>query len=508
MPLAKPPYPGYSWSLTQHSGPASQPAILFKLLEVASKFSESPNEINEYLASAGVLTPNIRGDRPQPWRDYQQILSELGLIVSTKLTSNKIFVTPLGLMWLDGTIGYSEVVSTQMLRYQYPNGHKQDISSPVKAQLNAAKIRLPDTRTELDAAFGVMVKPGVLILRIFVELLKRNDPNPRLSPKECLAALVPIYQNQQWEMAFEQLLQIRRHPIPSLEQRPLRHVQEWFRLLGQTDLFRLIGNSRSQFLELKTKKTQDIDALVSLCEFHENPSTFWTPQGESKERMGYSWFEFFGNPDVTSQWMLAISDLEPDYLVENYPAGVADLSEGQESEALWSKGPGINLREFDPSLLGSPTNVPSKLKKIDIKRIEMGHARRQKSTNLHERIVSWVAEKLLAGEYQIHDDPDSVDLLVEKNGKETIIEVKTISKRNLVPRLRLGVGQLSEYRYRRQIQTKNRPLSVLVVSSKLPSPEWLTEYFSSDVKHGLVSLESTNKFHAYTSGRIEQLLAS
>ena len=67
-------------------------------------------------------------------------------------------------MYIDGTIGYSELFSTQILGYQYPNGHKTDISPAVKSELLQAGMNISVNRTELDANSGILIKPGVLIL--------------------------------------------------------------------------------------------------------------------------------------------------------------------------------------------------------------------------------------------------------------------------------------------------------------------------------------------------------
>ena len=112
------------------------------------------------------------------------------------------------------------------------------------------------------------------------------------------------------------------------------------------------------------------------------------------------------------------------------------------------------------------------------------------------------AKKLNDLSYNLADDPNSVDLLAEKDGIETIFEVKTINSKNFIPRIRLGIGQLSEYRYRRQIQTEARPNSILVVSNIVEIPSWTSDYLSSDIKMGLIC-SRLNSFIAITNGEIE-----
>ncbi|MCY7408276.1 MAG: hypothetical protein LH631_13135, partial [Alkalinema sp. CAN_BIN05] len=70
------------------------------------------------------------------------------------------------------------------------------------------------------------------------------------------------------------------------------------------------------------------------------------------------------------------------------------------------------------------------------------------------------------------------------------------------PRIRLGVGQLSEYRYRRQLQTQARPSSILVLGNTLQLPAWAPSYFESDVNIGLICSRA-DSFLALTTGAVE-----
>ena len=138
------PYPGYNWQLTQHMGMVDS-ASLSALLEAADLFKGTPDFsqcVSSYMANLSMFSENIRSDsgHSDTWRDYQQILSELGLIVSTTLTSTlNLNITPAGLLFLDGEMSYSEMMATQALRYQYPNGYK-GIPNQAKAYAQARGI--------------------------------------------------------------------------------------------------------------------------------------------------------------------------------------------------------------------------------------------------------------------------------------------------------------------------------------------------------------------------------
>jgi hypothetical protein len=496
------PYPGFSWSMTQHVGPATKREVMYELLQAAHIYANDPkhaDRITARLVERKLLTPNIRQDagRPQTWRDYQQVLAELGLIISTRFT-DRVIITPAGLMWLDGILGYSELMTTQCLRYQYPNGHKQDISPTLRTELESQKISIPLTRTELDASFDVLIKPAVLILRILLQLMLAGDTHPRLSDEECLVALVPTKKNADWPGALDRLLCIRQTGVERGDIRRLRHIQEWFRLLSLCDIFDL-----SRFgIGLSPVATQNSERLIQLCDYHENIESFWIAPTDDAHGLALSWFDYYGNPDIESEWLVPeeLKDLE--YLKQNYPGGVEEPEEWEVAEKVVSWVPEIKLHPFQEQ----PTLTLWQKGEVDAERIARGHLRRQRSTRLHQQIVELLAKKLQQKGYATSEDPLSVDLLAAKADSEAIIEVKTVTPRTISNRMRLGVGQLLEYRYRRQIQQGREPVGVLVVSSHTSFPNWFTEYFEADIHLGLISRISSEKFVAHTSGEFERML--
>lgn len=489
------PYPGYSWSFNHHMGRVNSKEV-FALLELAYRFRQNPNYrtlVNQALVAGGIFTANIRTDSGQvdAWRDYQQILPDLGLIYSTRYIRQPQ-LTPVGLMYIDGTIGYSELFSTQVLAYQYPNGHKTDISPAVKRDLSQAGITIPPNRTELDANSGILIKPGVLILQVMVELYRRGYA-PTLDTRECLLALVPTIRNSDWQGAFTRLLQIRQTGDTSeADNRRLRDVQEWFQFLGQSD-FAVKERNR---ISLSPTALAEIEQLQAVLDFHSNLATFWIPQSSVELENALSWYGFFGSPSIESQWMTPDQSRNQEYLSENYPDH--ELLDEIDSPVGTAEDLEINLRPFSPSVPETvDVNTP-----INVENIIQGRSRLRNKTRQHQEIVARLAARLTELSYNVADDPNSVDLLAEKNGLETIFEIKTINRRNFQPRIRLGVGQLSEYRYRRQLQTQARPYSILVLGNTLQLPRWAHGYFSSDVNIGLLCA-GADAFVALTTGTIE-----
>jgi len=116
------PYSGYSWSFTQHAI-ALDPETLYNFLKCAAPFEGHGEKqyrtgITRLMIDLGILTPNVRGDVPDAWRDYQQILAELGLIYSTKL-SRSLLLTDIGHLYLAGEIGFSELIGMQALQEEF-----------------------------------------------------------------------------------------------------------------------------------------------------------------------------------------------------------------------------------------------------------------------------------------------------------------------------------------------------------------------------------------------------
>lgn len=481
------PYPDYSWSLTQHIGPVTEARTLYEILQAAYVYGDEKNSgdlITQYIVQQELLTPNLRRDtgRENAWRDYQQVLPELGLIVSTRFTKG-VSVTTAGLMLLDGIVGFSELMTTQALRYQYPNGQKQ-------------------SQMELDVNYGVLIKPAVLILRVLLELHNRQNEVATLTVSECVEALVPIKSNSQWQIAVGHLLDIRKQKaklVTHTDGRSRRHVQEWFRFLNLSDIFHV----SKHIISLTPLAEENIDLLYALCEYHEAASTFWIlPQGD-RNQIGFSWFRHYGNPEILSQWVVPTLPTE-EYVEANYIGGTEEHEQiGTHREKDFQ----IRLQDFSLEI-GSQLPLIPRPSVFDPERFAQGQAQRHRSARLHDEIVAIVARRLAEAGYQVAEDPTSVDLLASKENAETIVEVKTVNRRNVDVRMRLGVGQLSEYRYRRQLQTNRRPSGILVLSSSTGFVDWLIDYFKTDIKLGLVALDSSDTFSAYTDGEIETILSN
>jgi len=170
------PYDGLSWPITQHAGVLNKESLdglLNACLQCQGQKADA-SIINDYLVSRNILTANVRADSNQvdAWRDYQQILSEFGLIYSTRL-SKEIKLTPVALAYLNNRLNYDEIITLQVMRYQYPNGHKSDVSSSLKSSYDGDFNYT--SFTELQAHHKILVHPAAIVWFVLYNLWQLNE---------------------------------------------------------------------------------------------------------------------------------------------------------------------------------------------------------------------------------------------------------------------------------------------------------------------------------------------
>ncbi|WP_321515052.1 AlwI family type II restriction endonuclease [Marinifilum fragile] len=451
-------FDGYTWNFSQHAI-ALQPSNLFSLLSAASLFegkSSFGESINNLLISENVLTSNIRNGKPDAWRDYQQILAETGLIYSTKLERN-LKISEAGRLLLSGEIGFSELMSIQALRYQYPNGLKFAF---IENQLKT----------------GVLIKPGVLVLRILIELFK-NGKNSKLSIDQCQNFLLPITRNQDWDKAYYNVVNLP--PDSRVNRHSRRNIQDWFKFLNVTSIFQIEIINRETFISLRRNVLDNLALYESICSFSENPITFWIPDNLDKANY-LTWFGHFGHIP-TEYFVLLEEELNTEYLEYNYFDSKVDFEDTEVK-----KGKNINLSEITTDFKPILTDEKEELFE---KKINSGYIKRREKTKLHDEIVSQLAIYYKSKGGQVFEDKQSVDLLVKMNNTDTsIFEVKTATLRNIFQRSRLAVGQILEYGYRYNQDYGIVPEKNVVFNVDMENQKWLKEYINNHLSIGLVSV--------------------
>lgn len=489
------PYPGHTWSFSQHAIGLS-PKTLYQFLLCAAPFEGEINgydkKITELMIAYGVLTANERDGTPDAWRDYQQLLAELGLIYSTKICQ-ALKITELGQMLLAGEIGFSELIGIQSLRYQYPNGQKSTIQARLKEELDAASISSPSTLTELQVQRQILIKPGLLILRILLELQKAGH-NPSLSVSECQAFLLPCHNNGEWVAALAEIVAYRQSNfnIDGINRHSRRNIQDWFKFLQNSDHFVRVGNT----LSLSSEAIEKLFSIEEYCKSQEDPATFWVPtKFDINSRL--DWFKYFGNIPFSAQQILRLdAEKDVEYVKKNFVAGLEE--ELDEDTALVVDNAGLNLKpiDFDHLARYAPLNFSGDIVAL-AERLRQGAQKRHAKALLHDRIIKELAEKFVSQGAQVESDSDSIDLMASwPEGNSAIFEVKTVTRRSIQTRLRSAIGQVEEYAYRRQSAGNPLPDRVIVVNAMIGAGAWQRSFLTDHLGIGLICRPATS-YSAY-----------
>ena len=280
------PYEGLSWPITQHAGVLKAEVFdgLLNACLLCKGETIDAEKINGYLVNNGILTANIRADSNQvdAWRDYQQILSEFGLIYSTRI-SKVLTLTPIAMAYLNKSLSYSELITLQLLRYQYPNGHKSQLSPSLMQQ----------------AHYNIQIRPAALIWKILYKLWESGE-QPTLSLDEMQGYAVRCTDMSDYLPCTESIIE-SRHGGQQLQPltRARRNMADWAKLLSQTLLFNVSGDGNT--IALATYSIKERKAVDYVCSRLSNPSSFWEyKEGNFKQ----DWFNFYGNYDNSIEYIL------------------------------------------------------------------------------------------------------------------------------------------------------------------------------------------------------------
>lgn len=486
------PYPGHTWSFTQHAI-GLEPETLYNLLKCAAPFEgeiRSSRKITNLMVALGILTPNERDGTPDAFRDYQQILAELGLIYSTKICP-ELTITELGHMFLAGEIGFSEFGSIQALRYQYPNGQKFIIDTHIREELANNAINPPSTLIELQTNYQILLKPGLLIIQVLIALFEQGY-EPYLSVSECQAFLIPCRDNTEWVQACSEIISNRESPssIDSLNLHSRRNIQDWFKFLNKTDFF---NTTNTNLISLNSYAKENIQIIKNYCVSQGLPGSYWIPQAfDIPARM--SWFQWFGHIPFDSQALLRsplATDIE--YIEENFVAGVEE--EIVKNETISPDFTKINLQPIDLDYLNRESVFKfSEDFETLVESLRLGAQKRHAKALLHDRIIKDLAEKFISQDAIVESDPDSIDLFARwPSGDSAIFEVKTVTRRSLQLRLRTAIGQVEEYAYRKQLDGDSALADrVVVINTELEQDAWQTSFLTNHLGIGLICKPPTS----------------
>ncbi len=460
---------------------------LYNILWAANTYSRSPDpaaEINNYLIANAQLTPNIREDSGQPegWRDYQQMLSELGLIFSTRLI-RPITLTPLGLAYLDGSMSFSEIMTLQALRFQYPNGHHTQMSPALKNAIVGTQFDLARTAAELEYHTGVMIRPAVLAWRILRRLVQRNSAS-EISVNEFESYVMRCSKNTEFTVCTDAIIRARTHGLnlPERGGRPRRNSQDWIKFLNKTTIFSATDD-REPVLSLSAFGTQHAQEIDAMCTALENPATFWQPGTISKaDRV--RWYAEFGGVD------LSVPELPKTEAEAKVEKTEFVIGEEEEDEPVPENLPGGGRVQPRPFRGIAQNNARSRNSgNLTIQSVYSAELTRT-AHRLHDQMVMLIAETCQAKGAIVFDDPDSVDLLVQHQQQEFIVEVKSIQPRNFIARLRYALGQVLHYDFLRSGDSQLPRRKVIAVTANVPRDSWTVEFLIHHLDMDLLTLES------------------
>lgn len=471
-----PPYPGYSWSMNHHMGVATE-KNLQALVWAAERFRQSDDpayDINNYFIANNIFTSNIRADTKQPegLRDYQQVARELGL-----LAERQKYLTPtaLGTAFIEKIVSFEEVVTLQALRYQYPNGHKKDIRTPLRKQLAGTKYRGVKTLTELQAITGVKIRPAILVWKVLRELQARGELDV-LSLREVQLFLLPCIKHEDTLLAVNAIIKSRREKTNS-PFRASRDIQEWFSFLLATPLFDG-SKSRDYQIRISGFAMSCAGEIDLICQNLERPETFWLPDAQ-EESNNISWYEEFGSID------LSINLVPRQYTeVQDTNSDVKD----DERQSAGGAAQTINLRPFNSTNLFPEQRPQNNSDEQNTISINYDTSFSVSQHILHDKMIVIIANICRQNGGQIFDDPQSVDLLVGYKNYEFIIEVKSVTPRNFVRRLRLALGQLLHYDYLRSLNSQTPRRKVIALTASVPSNSWCISFLNSYLDFDLLTL--------------------
>ncbi|SFE61361.1 hypothetical protein [Succiniclasticum ruminis] len=296
------PYDGLSWPITQHAGVLSKDVVdgLLNACLLCNSEEVKAEIINEYLVQNGILTMNVRADSNQvdAWRDYQQILSEFGMIYSTRI-SKVIRLTPVAMAYLSHRISYEEMIALQVLRYQYPNGHKSQLSPSLKESYGR-EFNF-DTFTEMQEECGILIRPAVMVWQILYELWQRGE-QAVLSLDEMQRYVVRCLKHTDLKACCACILQSRHagEDLPALT-RARRNMSDWLKIMNQTPLFKL--NTNGNVITLSSVSIRSASLIGDICKQMCNSQTFWFFKKDSFKK---DWFDFYGDFDHNTDWIIKL----------------------------------------------------------------------------------------------------------------------------------------------------------------------------------------------------------
>lgn len=443
--MARPlPFAGYSWQTSQHQSIFEEEKFI-GLLATAALFEHRANyttEINAVLAQSNILTENRRDGVASPWRDYQQVLPEIGAMVSAQI-SRHLTITEIGRSLLAGGLSYPAFMTLQVLRYQYPNGFK-------------------GTTFDRFRNVGVEVRPAVMLLRGLIAL--REQGIDGISIDQIRAYFLPNRIDAEWPLSVAEVM--AGGPLSRVNDGVRRNLSDWVKLLDRTKLFRFDGVSLSLTgfsIENMMTIRNVADVIIA--------SPIWQPI--SRASAGPEWFAYYGsfrNILPALENIIEIGEVPETAISDSLDVETS----GREAQLI--------LTDFMPLSL-TLANVPEATDDL-VHAYRNGQAKLAFARQEHDKLVNSVARYYAQLGWQSRYGADSIDLLVSHpEGQTRIIEVKTTNQRTLGKQVRTAVGQLLEYRYRYALHHPPATRCDVILNHPFPADDWRRAFCAENGIH-------------------------
>ena len=394
----------------------------------------------------------------------------MALIFSTEV-SPRITPTPLGLAVLDGSIGFTELLTIQALRFQYPNGHHVHVSPAQRLALRATPYQQGRTFAGIQTLARVLLRPAVLVWDVLRSLME-SGAEAVLSRDEAERHLLRCSTNAESTLAARGILAARngRRPPPRLDQRERRNVQDWFRFLAQTAVFSLEGE---QQIRLSDFAIQNVESINAYCRAAVLPESFWNFAAHGRNAR-HAWYSWFGSVDLG----------ELSAVVTPSEQGANEYVAGEEAEDQLDELPThIVLRQFElPEQRAARHNRPPSIESVySSELVDRAH-------RLHDNMVRLIGATCSRKGARVFEDPATVDLLVDFRDTEFLIEVKSVNSRNLVRKIRLAIGQVWHYDYLRSLQRQAQRRRAIAVTGNISDNHWSVPFITRHIDMDLICL--------------------
>ena len=382
--------------------------------------------------------------------------------------------------YLDGAISYNELITLQVLKYQYPNGHKTDISSSLRSTL-PAHLNTFESLSELQTICKIQIRPAVVIWQVLAELYHLTG-NSCLSINELQTFVVRCTSHSDVLPCVASIRKYRTSGKTNIlpVSRSRRNMQDWVKILCQTPLFERINQS----LALSQYAIDNIDAINDICKQLSSAESFWYISTKDKDYYKQDWFSFYGNIDVNTQ------------LIPHEEAKIEkSISETSDSQVLPSEHSDISLSPFKYI---ERQNVPNHKPIIS----EYDYNKSKAGSILHDSMVNLIADNSIKQGATVFVDPRSVDLYIQYKEHEFIVEVKSITPSNFIARMRTAIGQIHQYNYLLKKPFDEPRRLGLAFTANIPQNAWQIPFIKDYLNMDLLCLDSGNHLCLYSNNTL------